>query len=97
MIVLFCPEVAQLTLGPGAAPEECIQFKDGWAHVDPKKFPEWKTWVNAPGTPIIEVIPEDAERVPETTPNAFVCPVCGKAFSLKVALTGHLRSHAPKG
>ena len=30
---------------------------------------------------------------PEETPKLFVCEVCGKDFTHKIALTGHMRSH----
>lgn len=30
---------------------------------------------------------------PEEIPKSFVCEICGKEFTHKIALTGHLRSH----
>jgi hypothetical protein len=96
-IILFCPEAEGLKLGPSPKPGEYIAFRDGWARFDPATFPEWETWVNHPGTPRIEVLPSDTEQVPAGAVNSFACPVCDKAFGSNFALTGHLRSHAPKG
>jgi len=94
-VTLFCAEPPQLSLGPSAVPGECIQFKDGFAVVDTAQFPDWEQWVAHPGTPLIEVLPSDSEQVPASA-GAFVCPVCTKSFTSRIAVTGHLRSHAPK-
>lgn len=96
-ILLFCPDPAGLTLGPGSAPGELIHFHDGFARFDSKDFPEWKSWVNHPTTPRIEVLPPDSAQVVSGTAGSFDCSICDRAFASKFALTGHLRSHAPKG
>ncbi len=95
-ILLYCPEPAGLTLGPSPIPAECIQFHDGFARFDSERFPAWEEWVKAPGTPPIEILPSDSEQVVHGA-GAFDCPRCDRAFASKFALTGHLRSHAPKG
>jgi hypothetical protein len=96
-VILFCPEPTGLKLGPSATPGEYIEFKNGWAKFDSASFPDWETWVAHPGTPRIEVLPSDTPEVPAGTEDSFTCPVCGKAFGVQIALSGHLRSHAPKG
>lgn len=95
-VVLFCPDPMGLTLGPSAVPGECIKFKDGFARFDTDEFPDWESWVRHPGTPFIEVLPEDTAMVPAGTPNAFECPVCGRAFSHAGARAAHLKTHAPR-
>ena len=94
-VTLYCKEPAGLKLGPSATPGEFIEFKNSWATFEEKDFPDWEKWVNHPGTPPIEVLPEDSDEVPPSA-DAVECPECGRAFAHKGALTGHLRSHAPK-
>jgi len=95
-VILYCAEPSGLTLGPGPTPGECIQFRGGFARFDSDEFPAWESWVNHPGTPPIEILPPDSDLVASGTPDSFDCPICGKSFGKKIALTGHLRSHAPK-
>ena len=96
-VLLYCPEPLGLTLGPSPIPEECIRFRNGFARFDDKDYPLWKTWLAAPGTPLIEVLDSDSAQVPDGTPGSFACPVCGKAFQTAFAQKGHLKSHAPRG
>jgi hypothetical protein len=96
-ITLFCPEPPSLKLGPSPTPGEFIEFRDGWAAFDPKDFPDWEAWVKHPGTPYIEVILPGSGEVNPAEADAHVCPKCGKAFTTRIAMTGHLRSHKPKG
>lgn len=96
-VILYCGEPKGLTLGPSANPVECIHFTDGFARFDDADFPDWREWVAAPGTPEIEVLPSDTPIVPAGSAGSVDCPVCGKSFAMKVALTGHLKTHAPKG
>jgi hypothetical protein len=95
-VTLYCKEPRGLKLGPGTLDGEFIPFKDGFATFDAAQFPEWESWVNHPGTPHIEILPGNEAQVADTTPDAHVCPECGRAFASAFALTGHLRSHAPK-
>lgn len=94
-ITLYCPEPSGLKLGPGSSPIELIVFSKGFATFDEEDFPLWRDWVNAPGTPYIEVLDADSQLVPPSA-DAHVCGVCDKAFATKPALRGHLMSHAPK-
>ena len=96
-IYLYCKEPQGLKLGSGSTPKEVIAFHDGFARFDSDDFPDWEAWVNYPGTPDIEILPPDSELVAPGSADSFECPVCGKAFGKKFSLTGHLRSHAPKG
>lgn len=96
-IYLYCKEPQGLKLGPGSADKEVILFHDGFARFDSKDFPDWEKWVNYPGTPDIEILPADSPLVAPGSADSFECPVCHNAFATKFALTGHLRSHAPKG
>ena len=95
-VQLYCPEPLGLKLGPSTVPSEQIVFRDGFVTFDAKTFPDWEAWVKHPGTPYIEVLPADSQQVAAGTANAFVCPICQREFKTKLALGGHLRSHAPK-
>lgn len=111
MITLYCHEAPGLKLGPGIAihtppaPDDAnagrvvrghIEFVRGFATFEPADFPAWREWVEHPGTPPIEIVDDGSGFVPDGTPGAHVCGVCGRSFAAKIALTGHLRSHAPK-
>lgn len=94
-ITLYCQSHPNLHLGPSTPSE--INFSQGFVTVDTDENPDWEQWVNYGGnTYNIQNLGanEDAQVAPEAT--SFVCPECGKGFATKFALTGHLRSHAPK-
>lgn len=95
-IVLYCPEPLGLKLGPGSTPEEVIGFHDGFARFDSEDFPDWRAWVEYRTTPHIEILDAESDQVPANMPDAHICAVCGKAFTSKRGLQGHLMSHVPK-
>lgn len=96
-ITLYCREPEGLKLGPGANPGEFIPFHKGFARFEESAFPAWRTWVNHPSTPPIEILDDDSGFVSSDTPDALACPICDRHFKNDFALKGHLRSHAPKG
>ncbi len=55
LITLICDETPGLKLGPGD-PGQLIVFDRGYAEFDEEEYPKWRKWVEAPGTPHIEVI-----------------------------------------
>jgi hypothetical protein len=92
-VTLYCPEPANLKLGPGG-PGEQIEFQNGFAVFDSGDFPAWEEWVKHRSTPPIEILPPDSDIDPD---GQIACPICNKPVRNQFALTGHLRSHAPKG
>lgn len=91
-VVLFCPEPAGLTLGPGSG-EESIKFRDGFASFDSDEYPDWESWVRHPGTPHIEVLPDGSSQVPPAG-AAFICAIDGRGFTAKIGYLSHMRTHA---
>jgi hypothetical protein len=97
-ITLICDETPGLKLGPGfgSSPEPgtVIVFRNATATFDAKDFPKWEEWVNAPGTPHIEVVADDGQ-VSVSSGVGFECPTCGKSFGTQKQLNGH-RMHHPR-
>lgn len=108
-ITLYCAETASLKLGPGSVgeasntgqhvPGHVIVFAYGFATFDEADFPDWRAWVDAPGTPTITVA--DVGQVPAGSAGSFPCPECAKVdvtkvFATQKALNGHLMSHRPR-
>lgn len=75
---------------------DVIVFGRGFAEFKEDDFPEWRTWIKAPGTPFIRVIDESTGEG-LAGDAAHICPIDGRMFKSEFALNGHLRSHAPKG
>ena len=100
-ISLYCAETASLKLGPGETGDsgrsiagQVIVFDYGFATFDEAEFPDWQSWVNAPGSPAIRVV--DDAKGEATGPGGVACGVCGKSFASDRALNGHLLSHRPR-
>jgi len=55
-------------------------------------MPEKETSTAKPTMNVPEEKVEDVSKMEEV----FECPVCGKTFSKKIALVGHMRSHKKK-
>jgi len=95
-ITLYCGEAHALKLGPGVGltqtPGQLIVFERNHATFDEKDFPDWRDWLA--GAPFIEVL--EGDEIAPDSPDAHVCPTCGKAFPSKAKLNGHRMSHRPK-
>lgn len=73
---------------------DVIPFSSGFATFDEADFPLWRQWKDAPGTPFIRIVDEDAGEATEITAESVTCPVCGRELKNAFALNGHLRSHS---
>jgi hypothetical protein len=104
-ITLYCGETPGLRLGPGIGPavlaaqgEEHlkalgqIQFSGGYAVFDPSDYPDWKKWVDHPGSPKILILDGEDGEVPSGA-DTFVCEICGRSFKSVESRRGHLRVH----
>jgi hypothetical protein len=112
-ISLFCEEAEGLKLGPGVTATvrtfqeegstepltvgDVIVFSGGFAKFDEDEFPDWKRWVEAPGTPTIRIVNEEAGEATERTTETVACPICGRELKSEFGLKSHLRTHEPKG
>lgn len=98
MFTLFCKGTPGLKLGPGLpGSDRVIMFVNGYADVDESDpfFDEKMSWLNGPGCPHIEIM--EADEAKTTDPDAFLCPVCDKAFVTKKARDMHqLGAHRAK-
>jgi hypothetical protein len=95
-VLLFCRSHPFMKVGP--SPKGDIIFNYGFATFESDEFPDWEKWMAHPGTPLVEVIPEDSQ-VPEGTPDSLECPICAetdepRSFKNKAALGSHMRAHA---
>ncbi|MBI4899003.1 MAG: hypothetical protein HY829_00840 [Actinobacteria bacterium] len=96
MITLYCQETPELKLGPGSPTDpSTIVFRLGFAEIA-ELTPDIARWITHPGTPHIEILEGSEGRVAETTPDAWVCPACAKAFGTEKQGRMHLLSHRPK-
>jgi len=103
MVTLYCQETPELKLGPGTTgawegrqPGDVIVFARGFAEFDAKDYPDWRAWVAHPGTPTIREI-DDSTGEGLSGDDPHICPIDGRPFKSEFALTGHMRTHAPKG
>lgn len=100
-IVFFSQEAPELRVGPGTDDDDVVIFHDGYAEID-LSLPDAQdrlAWVRNVRQWRVEELgtaDEGRVRVDETVTNPNTCPRCGKAFSTKNALNGHLMSHRPK-
>lgn len=77
-----------------------VRFRRGFAEValdDPERDEKLRWLAKATPTYGLVNLGEDSDQVPEGETGAHTCPECGKSFRSAFAVTGHLRSHAPKG
>ena len=95
-VILYCKDTPELKLGPGSPDSpDTIIFRQGFAEID-ELTPEIARRIVHPGTPHIEILEASEGRVPETTPDAWACPACGKTFGTDKQGKMHLLSHREK-
>lgn len=74
-----------------------LRFHGGWAEIseDDPHLPALRAAIAAQHMFNIEDLGPDTDRIDPEVPGAFICDICGKAFKTKLALRGHVRTHAP--
>lgn len=93
IVYLHCSEKPELGLGPSTKPD--IQFRQGFAAVDTKEFPDYQAWIDHDGNPfgILDLGSNEELMVAPEAPGAKTCDVCGESFK-EPGFTSHMKKHA---